>query len=678
MAITIGTKRPITIPSAPSNSIVIASAKTPSGKTYHVYQSKTHGRYIDAAEFGTDASGRTDSLPAIKNALKAAHSAHASVYLSGKLYVSDTIVIDKTLSSVQGIIGNGMGNTTISFNKAQKGIFNSDTNETDIRENAGILVDGVNGVSIKDLSVKYTHTDFYRKGLSYFGKVSGILVNDADNTLISGVEVSGANRAGVVFTSTAALQEDPAKKGMTFKARVQNGELNETHDNLPTGENNRIENSYLHHNRVAGALVSYQEKFVADNNTFSYNGHAGDGGTGYGIATMAGSYNFGVTFSNNRTDHNYRKGLDVHDGTDIVISNNISNGDRMYGIAVYNRQFAMENVKITGNTIIQDAKFRLLHDDNAECTYYGYSGIQLQTNTQNKNLYTHDNARYEISGNTISGLTLFKDDIHTYGIEFRNHENTASYNLDITGNTINGTSSRYLIAAINDTTMGNNAGLGSGNINISGNTAQIGEIAADTVPVYVEEKSATLTQRGSVNVGNNDIAIGQSNGSAEAVRLIGNAKTYTVHDNHFKLGGVVDKAIIDIISTSKAASSATINNNTLETPLKKDLYSYWMQADHASYIAIDNTHNGKNLSTASNFNTPTLKSFLSAQTATEAADVSSTYTVDADSIPLSTLLSSTGTAQAGSVHIDVPHTAATEYALNETFTVDKDKTHSHL
>ncbi|WP_297955923.1 right-handed parallel beta-helix repeat-containing protein, partial [uncultured Neisseria sp.] len=490
MAITIGTKRPITIPSAPSNSIVIASAKTPSGKTYHVYQSKTHGRYIDAAEFGTDASGRTDSLPAIKNALKAAHSAHASVYLSGKLYVSDTIVIDKTLSSVQGIIGNGMGNTTISFNKAQKGIFNSDTNETDIRENAGILVDGVDGVSIKNLSVKYTHTDFYRKGLSYFGKVSGILVNDADNTLISGVEVSGANRAGVVFTSTAALQEDPAKKGMTFKARVQNGELNETHDNLPTGENNRIENSYLHHNRVAGALVSYQEDFVADNNTFSYNGHAGDGGTGYGIATMAGSYNFGVTFSNNRTDHNYRKGLDVHDGTDIVISNNISNGDRMYGIAVYNRQFAMENVKITGNTIIQDAKFRLLHDDNAECTYYGYSGIQLQTNTQNKNLYTHDNARYEISGNTISGLTLFKDDIHTYGIEFRNHENTASYNLDITGNTINGTSSRYLIAAINDTTMGNNAGLGSGNINISGNTAKIGEIAADTVPVYVEEKSA--------------------------------------------------------------------------------------------------------------------------------------------------------------------------------------------
>ena len=51
-----------------------------------------------------------------------------------------------------------------------------------------------------------------RKGLSYFGKVNGILVNDADNTLISKVEVSGANRAGVTFTSTAALMREAGYK----------------------------------------------------------------------------------------------------------------------------------------------------------------------------------------------------------------------------------------------------------------------------------------------------------------------------------------------------------------------------------------------------------------------------------------------------------------------------------
>ena len=678
MAVTIGTKETTAATPVAPNRTVIATGKTQDGKTYHVYHSKTHGRHIDAAEFGTDASGRTDSLPAIQNALKAAHYAHASVYLSGRLYVSDTIVIDKHLGNVKGIIGDGMKNTIVSFNKTQEGIFNSDTNETDIRENAGILVDGVNGVSIKNLSVKYTHTDFYRKGLSYFGKVSGILVNDVDDTLISGVEVSGANRAGIVFTSTAALEEDPDGGGASFKARVRNGEIDETYGNLPTGENNRIENSYLHHNRVAGALVAYQEDFTADNNTFAYNGHVRDGGTGYGISTMAGSYNFGITYSHNRTDHNYRKGLDVHDGTDIVISNNISDGDRLYGIAVYNRQFAMDNVKITGNTVIQDAGFRLPADDNPGLTYHGYSGIQLQTNTQNKNLHTRDGAHYEISGNTINGLTLFKNDIQTYGIEFRNHEHTAGYNLDITGNDISGTSSRYLIAAINDTTMGKSAGLGSGHINISGNTAEIGEIAADTVPLYIEEKSATLTQRGSVNIGGNDITIAKSNGSAEAVRLIGNAKTYTVHDNHFKLGGTVDKAVIDIISTSKAASSATVSDNTLETQLKKDLYGHWVQAGHASFVSIDNTHNGKGISTTSNFSAPALKSFISAKAAAEAADVSSTYTVDADSIPLSSLLSSGGGVQAGSIHTEVSHTAAAEYALSETFTIDNDKTHSYL
>ena len=43
-------------------------------------------------------------------------------------------------------------------------------------------MDGQNGKTIADLSVRYTNADFYRKDLSYFGKVNGILVNDADNT----------------------------------------------------------------------------------------------------------------------------------------------------------------------------------------------------------------------------------------------------------------------------------------------------------------------------------------------------------------------------------------------------------------------------------------------------------------------------------------------------------------
>ena len=678
MAITIGTKRPITIPSAPSNSIVIASAKTPSGKTYHVYQSKTHGRYIDAAEFGTDASGRTDSLPAIKNALKAAHSAHASVYLSGKLYVSDTIVIDKTLSSVQGIIGNGMGNTTISFNKAQKGIFNSDTNETDIRENAGILVDGVNGVSIKNLSVKYTHTDFYRKGLSYFGKVSGILVNDADNTLISGVEVSGVNRAGVVFTSTAALQEDPAKKGMTFKARVQNGELNETHDNLPTGENNRIENSYLHHNRVAGVLFAYQKNFTADHNRLDWNGHEADGGTGYGVAAMAGSYNYGITFTNNSTDHNYRKGLDVHDGNDIVISNNTLNGDRLYGIGVYNRQFTMDNVKITNNVITQDAKFRLPVDDDLPANYHSYSGIQLQTNTQYKNLHTENNASYVINGNTIKGLTLYTYDrtdrsaLQTYGIEVRNHEQTIDYTIDISNNTIEGNSSRYLIAVINSTQnpATKDKGPGSGDINITGNNLSIEEIPNGTMPIYVEEKHNNGSLRGDVDVSGNHIAIAKSNGTVEAIQMLGNAETYTVSHNKFELHGMLDKSIVSIHGRGDSASSVTISDNDLVTDRTDALYKGWIETKNVSYISIDNTHNNDAVAVSSNMSTEDVAAFTAKH---EAADLAKEWAADT-SLDLSSLLSADGSAQAGIIDVaaGAEHTA---YAMTDTFTVDTSDTH---
>ena len=56
-----------------------------------------------------------------------------------------------------------------------------------------MLIDGLSGKTIASLAVRYTNANFfYRKGDTYFGKVSGILVSDADNTTIDAVEVSGA------------------------------------------------------------------------------------------------------------------------------------------------------------------------------------------------------------------------------------------------------------------------------------------------------------------------------------------------------------------------------------------------------------------------------------------------------------------------------------------------------
>ena len=567
---------------------------------YTVHQSKEFGKYINVDDFGADPTGKKDSLAAIKAALNAAHKEKAMLFMDGTYYISDQIVINGNNSGVKGIFGSGMGKTLITFDKAQVGVFNPNTNHDDIRAFAGILVDGQNHKTIANLSVKYTNSDFYRKGLSYFGKVSGILVNDADHTLISKVEVSGANRAGVMFTSTDALVRE-AGKSQTYKARVQSGEINEQYDNLPLGENNRIVDSYLHHNRVAGAMVGYQKNFVGEGNRLEWNGHEADGGTGYGMTAMAGSYNYGITFRNNTTDHNYRKGLDVHDGTGIVIENNVLNGDRLYGIAAYNRQFSMDNVKIKGNVITQDQNFRLYMDDDLGKHYHMYSGIQVQTNTQLRDLHTADKGYYDISGNTIKNLAVYQNNIQTYGIEFRNHESKMDYTLNITDNKIDGDSTKYLMAVINNTYdhVNKHNGIGTGTINISDNTANIGKIAPGAVPFYIEEHRSEVPLHGSVTLNNNDITVREeSAGYREFAYMRTNAKEYNVTNNTLSLHGKLNDAIVDVNSTGDGAGKATLNvaNNTLHTDIKGKLYTTWLkhEADIDTY-AGSNTHNGDQL-----------------------------------------------------------------------------------
>ncbi len=568
---------------------------------YRIHYSHKYGDYINVTDFGADPTGKTDSLAAIQAALAAAHKEKATVHLSGTFYISDQIVIDEHTAGVRGLVGDGMGKTVIRFDKAQEGIFNPDTNHDDIRAYAGILIDGQNHKTIADLSVEYTNPDFYRTDMTYFGKVNGIMVNDADHTLINRVEVSGVNRAGVFFTSTATLTKE-AGYASSYKARVINGEIDETYGNLPLGENNRIIDSYLHHNRVAGALVGYQKNFIAEGNTLSWNGHEADGGTGYGIAAMAGSYNYGITYRGNTTDHNYRKGLDVHDGTDIVIENNVLNGDRLYGIAVYNRQFSMDNVKITGNTITQDDTFRLAVDDTQGMKYHVYSGIQLQTNTQYRDLHSADTGYFEISGNTIKNLTLYKNEIQTYGIEFRNYETKMKYTLNITDNHISGESTKYLIGVINDTqnpTTGA-SGIGSGNILISSNKMDIGTIANGAVPVLVQEKNSTqIDLHGSVTLDSNELTIRDApSGYSEFAYLWGNAASYHVTNNLLNLRGKLNDPMVVVHGTGngKDTVDAYIAQNAINTDISGKLYASWVRPVDAEVFADANHHNGDALS----------------------------------------------------------------------------------
>lgn len=566
-----------------------------SGK-YRVYESKEYGNYVRVNDFGADAQGKKDSLQAFKAALEAAHKEKAMIFLDGTYYISNQIVMDKTVSGARGLFGSGMGKTKVTFDKAQTGEFNPDTNHDDIREFAGILINGQNNKTIADLSVQYTNPDFYRKGLSYFGKVNGILVNDADNTLISKVEVSGANRAGVMFTSTASLETEKGHK-LTFKERVQSGEIDEKYEALPLGENNRIVDSYLHHNRVAGALIGFQQNFIGEGNRLDWNGHEADGGTGYGMAVAAGSYNYGITYRKNTTDHNYRKGLDVHDGTGIVIENNVLTGDRLYGIVAYNRQFSMDKVKITGNTIIQDPSFRLNVDDDLGKYYHMYSGIQVQTNTQYRDLHSADKGYFDISDNVIKNLTVYQNNIQTYAIEFRNHESKMDYTLNMANNKISGESTKYLIAVINDTydrVLSKN-GMGSGTITISGNDADIGKIMKGAVPVYVEEHHGNVAMHGAVTIHNNKISVREeSAGYVEFAYLKSNAKEYNITNNTLKLGGDLNDALIDVHSTNpKGKASLNVANNKILTDIKGELYDSWLRFENdINTYSEGNSHNG--------------------------------------------------------------------------------------
>lgn len=537
----------------------------PDYRSYKIYNSSKYGKYVNVNDFGADPTGKLDSLAAIKSALNVAHKESAMVHFDGKYYISNQIVLDNSNSNVKGLFGTGMGKTTISFDKAQTGEFNPNTNHDDIRSDAGILVDHQNNKTIADLSIKYTNSDFYRKGLSYFGKVNGILVNDSDNTLISKVEVSGANRAGVLFTSTDALTKEENNK-YTYKDRVIKGEIDENYETLPLGENNRVVDSYMHHNRVAGVMLGYQKNFLGENNNLAWNGHENDGGTGYGMAAMAGSYNYGVTYRGNTTDHNYRKGLDIHDGNNITIENNTLNGDRLYGIAAYNRQFSMSNVKIANNHIIQDPEFRLYNDDDLGKHYHMYSGIQVQTNTQLKDLHTADKGYFDISNNKIDNLTLYENNIQTYGIEFRNHEPNMDYVLNITNNEITGDSTKYIAAIINDTYdyVHKHNGVGTGTINISDNKATIGTMEAGAVPFYIEEKhiNGDTEPHGTVVMNNNDISVtNESNGYREIAAINSNAKEFNITNNHFDWHGKMDKPLFEINSNHKSATLNVINND---------------------------------------------------------------------------------------------------------------------
>ena len=536
-------------------------------------------------------------------------------------------------SNVTGIFGDGPGTTVLKNNLVQLGKpWDSNENDTDNRDHAVLLVENQNGFVIKNLSVSIqnlkeafgeTHDGFYVKGMPYYGKVDGILVNDSDNVTIDSVESSGANKAGLRFGSSHNSVSNILLPGWGRPRSISNLISNKapgyTFDNLNLGENNKVLNSNTHNNRVAGVQFSYQTNILIEGTTTSENGHKLNGSTGYGFASEAGSYNNGIVFRNNTSTYNYRKGLDIHDGDRILIENNVSYGDRLLGISVYNRNFKMENVIIRNNIITQGKTNRLAKDDlkvdgkfSHGHDYLQYEAIHLQTNEKSQDLSEIGSVGYfEISNNRIqnldsSGRTATNQDYNTNAILVRMQEPYLNYVLNIKNNRITGHSANDILKMINSSNdnikgtstlsetnkFANGLGYGSGSINISGNKVELDElygdpnkdlsaitIAESTINPNVTDQKLRAAQdkfRSSVTFENNDIKIKKTFMSTRpgiigkqknmpVISITTNSEAILFKDNNLDFGEVTQTLAKNIAPLSPLIS-LNGNNGTLIQP----------------------------------------------------------------------------------------------------------------
>ena len=542
-----------------------------------VYDDADYGKYVKATDFGLDTTGKVEASEAIKKALSAANEVEggASVMLSGTVLLKNTLVIDENYANVKGLIGSGpsRNNTKILFNKKQDGEHDPETNLTDNRYESAVLIQNQNNFTVGRLTVEHVYdssdytkdNEFYRKGKSYFGRSNGIYVNDSSNVTINDVRAMKFNRAGVFFSSSKATAQEYDASGRPIRyssisEKVSNEVKSIGDPDVPIMDGNKVTNSFLHNNRVAGVMFGYQRNFVVDNNILSYNGHVLDGGTGYGAASMAGSYNDGITYTGNYTNYNYRKGLDIHDGNKILIENNVSLGDRLNGIEVYNRANPMTDVIIRNNKVTQDPNSKLENDDDDPARYRGYTAISILTNEKNhKWTKPLEKGRYVISNNTIEGLTKpFEDgQLGTFGILFRNNESSNDYSLNIEGNTITGDSTDYIISVNNNTAQASRGveGGGSGDITISRNKIEVDDIKQ--LPIYINDDTTYVASvidrttgkrvnkvtkvpftktRGSINIDNNELTVSKIKSrwkNAVAIEST-NAASIDVNSNTFK------------------------------------------------------------------------------------------------------------------------------------------------
>jgi hypothetical protein len=250
---------------------------------------------INLAEYGAAADGRTDCSELFQRAADALVSGGIIYLPMGEYRLKKSVCIRHSHIT---IAGDGW-QTHIVYDHVQK-----EGDQAD-KVSAVVFANGICDVTVRDIKLEYEGYFFPNFGESYTGRIDGLHFGQCFDVRIDHCEICGFNSNGINVTTG-----DESLYAQRFK----------------------VENCYLHHNRVAGVGYGYVDGISILNCDLEYQGSILDGGTGYGCAGSSGEKPRHVQVKNNRARFNYRKGIDLHAGVQAVIEGNICVGNRLYGI----------------------------------------------------------------------------------------------------------------------------------------------------------------------------------------------------------------------------------------------------------------------------------------------------------------------------------------------------------
>jgi hypothetical protein len=166
----------------------------------------------------------------------------------------------------------------------------------------------INGVdNLKISGGKFEYTGTFDLGSSYAGLISAFHVTDSDYFHAENIEATGFNRAGINIAPNSS----------------------DAYCISPT-----IEKCKLNGNRVVGLGFGNTDGINILNNEMHNNGSPTDELTGYGLAGWETGLPKNSLVKGNRTNHNQRKGIDFHAGTNGIIEGNYCIGNKTWGIFV--------------------------------------------------------------------------------------------------------------------------------------------------------------------------------------------------------------------------------------------------------------------------------------------------------------------------------------------------------